>query len=145
MGKICSFKQLKTTKKYRNSYLEAAGIEKYQDILEIITYVLDLLYTESERFLRDNDFPIREFIIDDDSAKAFLAADYMEAYIGGEEELSISYIANIGGVLYKTLATARIDGDNVETDVNIYKKSDNEWFAYDGNGNWVEGPGKDFL
>lgn len=145
MGKVYSFLQLKAAKTNKNCYLEAAGIEKYEEMLEGIYAILDLLYTETESFLRDNDFPIDQFVLDENSAKAFLSADYMEVFDGGEEELSISYIANIGDIEYRTLATAQIDGENVETEVNIYKRDDNEWVAFDGDDIWVEGPGEDFF
>ena len=146
MGKIVAFSQLKSSKNNRNTYLDDSFIVKYQDMLDGICGILDLLYSETESFLRENRFPIKSFKLDEESVKRFLAADYAEAYEGGEEELSISYEARLDNTVYKTLAVATIEGDQVETDVSIYKKAkDNEWLIWNGGDNWIEGPGKDFF
>ncbi len=148
MGTVLSFSQIKTPKDKKIwGYLESEGIEKYEDLLDLERAILEMLYIETENYLKDNHFDVRKFKLDEQSAKGFLSSDYMEALDGGEESLSISYIAIDNDVEYRTLAQAVfLEEEQVILDVNIYKKTDEgEWLCYVGENNWVEGPGKDFF
>ena len=46
---------------------------------------------------------------------------------------------------YRTLATAEIDGEEIEIVVELYRKSDDEWLALAEDGTWEKGPGEDFF
>ncbi len=148
MSKVIPFSQIRKTKEKKiYGYLESAGIEKYEALVEVEAGILEYLYVETEAFLKENGFDVKQFTLDEHSAREFLAVDFMEALEGGEEELCISYIAHIDGVEYRTLAQADFVGENeVEFDVNIYKRADDgEWLSYEGKDCWVEGAGKDFF
>lgn len=146
MNKVVSFNKIKK-EKTRNifGYLESQGIEKFEDLLMIKKGILDLLYSETDIFLRENRFDLKAFSLDEKSARDFMSADFMEAVEEGDETLSISYAADINGINYRTLAIADINEKQVEIEVNIYKQSGEEWLIYDGSTRWIEGPGKDFF
>lgn len=144
MSKVISISQFKKKPVKKFGYLESAGIEKYEDMLDIQRGIIEELYLETEAFLREIEYPIEQFSLDDKSARDFMSADLVEAFDGGEEALCISYIAHIDGTEYRTLATAEIDGEEIEIHVELYKKSDNEWLIYSGD-DWERGPGEDFF
>ena len=145
MSKVISISQFRTKPAKKFGYLESAGIEKYEDMLDIQRGIIEELYLETEAFLRESDYPIDKFSLDDKSARDFMSSDLVEAFEGGEEALCISYVAHIDGTEYRTLATAEIDGEDIEIYVDLYKKSGNEWLVFAGDGNWNRGPGEDFF
>lgn len=145
MGKVYSFSQLKDRSKNKNASLEYDGIMEYGDLLEIQRDLLEELYIETESFLREFHFPISAFHLDEESARKYVSADLYEIFHGGEAGLWLSYIAEIDGTEYRTLAEAQIEGESVEVAVTIYKKDGNSWLIGVGQDEWEEGPGEDFF
>ena len=145
MNKVSSIIQIKKNsgKKYGN--LESKGIEKYEEMIDLQRCIIEELYIGTDAYLREKNFPVSEFVLDDKSARDFLSSDLCEALEGGEEALTISYIAHIDGVEYRTLAYVEVDGENLEFFINLYKKSDCEWLIYTNDNTWETGPGENFF
>ena len=148
MSKVSSIKQIKQSKKNSENkygYLESKGIEKYDVMLELQRYIIKQLYLSTDTYLRKNGFPVSEFVLDDKSARNFLSSDFNKALEGGDESLSISYIAHIDGVEYRTLAYAEIYGETIDFSVDLYKKLNDEWIIYSSDGSWIRGPWEVFF
>jgi len=145
MSKVISISHFRKMPAKKFGNLESSGIEKYEDMLDIQRGVIEKLYLETEAFLKDSGYPVDKFYLDDKSARAFVSSDLTEVFDGGEEALCISYIAHIDGTEYRTLATAEIDGENIEIYVGLYRKSDGEWLVLAEDSTWERGPGETFF
>ena len=144
MSKVISISQFKKKPIKKFGYLESAGIEKYEDMLDIQRGIIEELFGETEAYLREIEYPIDKFFLDDKSARDFMSSDLVEAFEGGEEALCISYVAQIDGTEYRTLATAEIEGEEIEIYVELFKKVGNEWLIFAGDDIWERGPGDFF-
>ena len=145
MGKVYSFSQIKNRSKNKNASLEYEGIMEYGDLLEIQRDLLEELYIETESFLKEFNFPIATFRLDEKSAREYVSSDLYKVFHEGVDSLRISYIGFIDGIEYRTLAEAQIDGESVEVTVSIYKKDGNTWLIGVDQDTWEEGPGEDFF
>lgn len=145
MSKIIPISQFKKNPAKKVGHLESAGIEKYEDMLDIQRGIIEELHLETEAFLKEINYPIDKFSLDDVSARNFISSDLVEVFENGEEELCISYIAHIDDTEYRTLATAEIDGEDIEVYVELFKKSGDEWLIFAEDGTWERGPGEDFF
>ena len=144
MGKVININELRNMVLNRGNELEYSIIKAYADMLVIQSYILWKLYEETNCFLKEVNFPVKSFALVDESARAFLSADLVEAFKGGEA-LFISYIATIDDVEYRTLAAALIKGETADIIVSLFKKSGKEWLIYAGEDKWNQAPGADFF
>ena len=145
MGNVISISKYRNARTNRISSLEYAGVEKYEDMLDIQRGLIEEMYQETERFLKDNKFHVEKFKLDEESARSFIIADLIKAFSGDEESLSLSYKATIGGIEYRTLAEAHFEGETVVIEVSMYKKDGSQWLVYVDMDIWEEGPGEDFF
>ena len=76
--------------------------------------------------------------------KGCLYADLNEFYEGGEETLSLAYDAVVGGVRYAVVADASVSDDEIYFNTIFVKWDGEEWLEY-ADGNWIQGPGPDFV
>ena len=115
-----------------------------KDKFEIAAGIIDELFLCAEDCIRECGFEPSAFTLDKESAKGCLYADLNEFFAGGEETLSLTYEAVIGGVRYAVVSDACADGEEVEFNTTFVKWDGEEWLEY-ADGNWVQGPGPDFV
>ena len=145
MGKVISLSDFKNMTTNRKSSLKYKGLEKYIRMLTIQRGIIEELCFATDDFLKEVNFPVTSFTLDEESARNFVSADLIEAFAGGEELLYLSYIAHIDGVEYRTMAEAQFDENEIEFLVSLYKKSGKEWLVYVGDDSWERGPGENFF
>ena len=115
-----------------------------RDKFEIAACIIDELFLCAEDRIRECGFEPSAFRLDKESAKGCLYADLNEFFAGGEETLSLTYEAVIGGVRYAVVSDACADGEEVEFNTTFVKWDGEEWLEY-ADGNWAQGPGPDFV
>lgn len=115
-----------------------------RDKFEIAACIVDELFISAEEYIRDCGFDPAVFSLVDDTARGCLYADLNEFYEGGEETLSLAYDAVVGGVRYAVVADASVSDDEIYFNTIFVKWDGEEWLEY-ADGNWIQGPGPDFV
>ena len=118
-------------RKIHSGQMDYEATAAVKDKFEIAAGIIDELFLCAEDRIRECGFEPSAFRLDKESAKGCLYADLNEFFAGGEETLSLTYEAVIGGVRYAVVST-------------FVKWNGEEWLEY-ADGNWAQGPGPDFV
>ena len=143
MGKVVNINTYRHKKKHPGQMNYDATFE-VKDKLEIAAAIIDELFLQAEECIRECGFNPADFTILEQTARDCLAADLNEFFASGEETLSLTYEAVIGGIRYAVVSDACADGDEVEFTTTFVKWDGDEWLEY-ADDSWHQGPGPDFI
>lgn len=143
MSKVININTYRNKKKH-SGQMDYDATAAVKDKFEIAAALIDELFLCAEECIRESGFDPSAFTLNEESAKGCLYTDLNEFFAGGEETLSLTYEAVIGGIRYAVVSDACADSDEVEFNTVLVKWDGEEWLEY-ANGSWHQGPGPDFV
>lgn len=143
MSKIINISSYRKRKKL-SGQMDYESTWAIRDKFEIAACIIDELFLSAEDYIKDCGFEPASFSLIDDTARGCLFADLNEFFEGGEETLSLTYDANIGGIRYAVVSDASVSGNEIYFETTFVKWDGEEWLEY-ADGHWVQGPGPDFV
>lgn len=143
MSKIVNISSYRNRTK-RTGQMEYEATWEVRDKFEIAACVIDELFLCAEDCIRSCGFEPGDFSLIDETARGCLYADLNEFFAGGEETLSLTYDACVGGVRYAVVAEAGVDKEEIYFDTTFVKWDGEEWLEY-VDGRWEQGPGPNFV
>ena len=150
MDKIVNLQEFKNYKKrnikevMHSNCLPYDSTDRLRDRFELCSYMISELHIIIEKAITKTGISPSEFRMSQKAENETLSLNISELFAGGEESLQMTFEAMIDGIRYAAVGDATIIGENVSFDCVVVKWNGVEWLAYE-NGDWISGPGNDFI
>ena len=149
MNKIVNLQEFKSFKKrnikevMHSKFLPYDSTDRLRNRFELCSYIISELHIIIENAISKTKISPSEFRMSQKAENEILSLNISELF-AGEETLQMTFEAMIDGIRYAAVGDANIIGENVSFDCTVVKWSGVEWLAYE-TGEWIQGPGNDFI
>ena len=140
--RLNEFKKKAQNIKSQKEYLPYEDVDEINEKLRLLPFIVDEVFLCIEESLTNAEFDVGSFRLS--SRADVMDMNISEFFAGGEEALVIAFESNIKGTNYCAVGSAMVDGEEVSFDCDIVKWDGEEWLAL-ADGDWVQGPGADFI
>ncbi len=147
MSKIIKFHEVKNKKNTAVQYangLTSEPTERIKDKLEMLPYIVTELHEITEKAISEAGLDPREFNMSPTAEANALSFNVGEFFEGDEEAFGMVFEATIDGTRYGAVGSASALGEEIYYDCDVVKWDGSEWLVYE-MGDWVIGPGNDFI